>query len=266
MNIGIIGNGFVGNALYQNIKGKVEGLFVYDVNPLKSLSSYHEAINGDIIFVCIQTPMINKTGGGCDLSYINDFFNKLSYDCKGLIVIKSTVPIGTTQNLAKKRKDLKIVHNPEFLTERKAVEDFNELERKIIGGPEKFATILKEFYLYYFDCSDCMLVTSDESEAIKYFSNTFLSLKVTYFNLIFDLCKKTGMDFESVRKCVVSDKRIGDSHSFVPGFDGDRGFGGTCLPKDLNELLCVIEAHKLDSSIIKAVWEYNMNIRKLINW
>lgn len=109
-------------------------------------------------------------------------------------------------------------------------------------------------------------MTSDESEAIKYFRNSFLSLKVAYFNLIFDACEKAGMNFDTVRRCVALDQRIGESHSFVPGVDGDRGFGGTCFPKDLNALLCFFQAHDLNSSLLLSVWEYNMNIRKLINW
>jgi UDPglucose 6-dehydrogenase len=245
---------------------KIERIYLYDIDPAKSLSTYIEAVTCEIVFICLPTPMIDKKGGDCDLSFIINFSNMLNYDLPGLFVIKSTVPIGTTKSIATKRKDLKIIHNPEFLTERNAVDDFKKGERHIIGGPEKLGILLKKFYEYYFDDNDCILVTSDESEAIKYFSNTFLSLKVSYFNLMFDLCKKSDLDFETVRKAVVMDKRIGESHSFVPGCDGDRGFGGTCLPKDLNALLSFMEAKKLNTSILKSVWEYNRKIRKLINW
>jgi UDPglucose 6-dehydrogenase len=266
MNIGIIGNGVVGNAIYQNLKDKVKNIFIYDINPDKSRCSYQAAINSDIIFVCLPTPMLNKTGGACDLSYINDFFNQLPKDLKGLFVIKSTVPIGTTQNLANKRNELRIIHNPEFLTERNAIADFKNLHQYIIGGALQHALILKNFYVNYFEDCECILVTSDESEAIKYFRNSYLGLKVAYFNLIYDACEKLGMNFDTVRRCVVLDQRIGESHSFVPGVDGDRGFGGTCFPKDLNALLCFFQAHDLNSSLLLSVWEYNMSIRKLVNW
>lgn len=105
MNIGIIGNGVVGNAIYHNLKAKIKDIYVYDINPKQSRASYQEAINSDIIFVCLPTPMLKKTGGACDLSYINDFFDKLPNNLQGLFVIKSTVPIGTTKNLTIQRND-----------------------------------------------------------------------------------------------------------------------------------------------------------------
>lgn len=266
MKIGIIGNGVVGDAIHQNLVGKIDELYVYDVDPVKSLSSWDSAVNSDIVFICLPTPMLNRKSGVCDLSSINELFKKLTYGLTGLFVIKSTIPIGTTQNLSNQRKDLKIIHNPEFLTERNSVNDFNQLKRNIIGGPEKLTQVLKDFYLKYFEKSNCILVESNESEAIKYFSNIFLCLKVTYFNQLYDLCEKMGMDFETVRRCIVLDRRIGESHSFVPGFDGERGFGGKCFPKDINALIYFFKEHGLDEAMLMAAWEYNMKIRKNVNW
>lgn len=264
--VGIIGNGFVGNAIYQNLRFKIDNLFVYDVDPLKSLSDYEETINCDIIFVCLPTPMKDKMGGECNLGYINDFFKKLPTSLKGIFVIKSTVPIGTTKKLSILRKDLNIVHNPEFLTARNSVEDFNNSDRNIIGGNQKLSETLKAFYMNYFPHIPTVIVSSEESESIKYFSNTYLSVKVAYFNLMYDLCKKIGIDYENVRKGVISDKRIGESHSSVPGIDGDRGFGGTCFPKDLNALNETFRENNINTEILDSIWKYNMTVRKLIDW
>lgn len=266
MKVGIIGNGFVGNAIYQNLKDKVQNLFVFDVDETKRLSSYENTVKSDIVFVCLPTPMKDKMGGDCNLSYINDFFDSLPSDLDGIFVIKSTVPIGTTEKLSKKRKDLKIIHNPEFLTARNSVEDFNNADRNIIGGSEEASKKLESFYDHYFPHIPTVLVTSNESETIKYCSNTYLSLKVAYFNLMYDLCKSLEMDFEKVRKCVSLDKRIGESHTFVPGVDSDRGFGGTCFPKDLNALNCTLKENNLNGSILDEVWKYNMEIRNVIDW
>lgn len=266
MKVGIIGNGFVGNAIYQNIKDKIENLFVFDVDESKSINSYDDTLRSDIIFVCLPTPMKDKMGGECNLSYIDNFFDSLPSNLNGVFVIKSTVPIGTTKRLSEKRKDLNIIHNPEFLTARNSVEDFNNADRNIIGGNESSSLILKKFYDEYFSHIPTFLVSSDESEAIKYFSNTYLSVKVAYFNLLYDLCKKLEMNFESIRKCVSLDKRIGESHTFVPGIDGDRGFGGTCFPKDLNALNDTLKQHNLNESILEEIWKYNMQIRNVIDW
>lgn len=266
MKVGIIGNGFVGNAIYQNIKDKIQNLFVFDVDDSKRLSSYEDTIESDIIFVCLPTPMKDRMGGECNLSYIDNFFDSLPSNLNGIFVIKSTVPIGTTKRLSEKRNDLNIIHNPEFLTARNSVEDFNNADRNIIGGDESSSLILKKFYDEYFSHIPTFIVSSNESETIKYFSNTYLSVKVAYFNLLYDLCEKLEMDFESIRKCVSSDKRIGNSHTYVPGIDGDRGFGGTCFPKDLNALNDTLEKSELNSSILSEIWKYNMQIRNVIDW
>lgn len=266
MKVGIIGNGFVGNAIYQNLKDKVQDLLVFDVDESKSLNSREDTINSDIVFVCLPTPMKDKMGGECNLTYVEEFFDSLPDNLSGIFVIKSTVPIGTTKKLSNKRKDLKVIHNPEFLTARNSVEDFNSADRNIIGGEKEASEKLKSFYSQYFPHIPTFLVSSDESEAIKYFSNTYLSVKVAYFNLMYDLCEKININFENVREGVSLDKRIGESHTKVPGIDGDRGFGGTCFPKDLNALNYTFMENDLNHSILSEVWKYNMKIRNVIDW
>ena len=109
-------------------------------------------------------------------------------------------------------------------------------------------------------------MTSNESEAVKYFSNVFLAYKVAYFNKMYDFCEKHEMDYNDVRRGVVADPRIGKSHSEVPGVDNDRGFGGTCFPKDLNSLIAQFDEVGLDNSMFKEIWKYNEQIRTKIDW
>ena len=111
-----------------------------------------------------------------------------------------------------------------------------------------------------------IITSSDESEAIKYFSNTFLAYKVAYFNKIYDMCKAVGMDYDTVREGIIADSRIGESHTKVPGIDNDRGFGGTCFPKDINSLIKQMESHQIDAEMLKKVWEYNQSIRSVVDW
>jgi len=258
--IGIIGNGFVGNAVYQNLRDKVE-CKVYDVDKNRSLNTLEEVINQEFIFVCVPTPM--KSSGECNLSIINDFFQNLPDNLTGTFVIKSTVPIGTTKTYAERHN---VIHNPEFLTARNAVNDFANGERNIIGGDVELAVDFSKFYKKCFPKIPNIIVSSDESEAIKYFSNTFLAYKVAYFNKIYDLCQAVGMDYDRVCQGVTSDSRIGKSHTKVPGIDNDRGFGGTCFPKDLNSLIHQMESKGVNPEMLRKVWEYNQEIRSVVDW
>jgi len=258
--IGIVGNGFVGNAVHQNLKDKVS-CKVFDVDENKSPNTLDDVLLQKFIFVCLPTPM--KISGECDLSILDNFFQNLPQDVEGTFVIKSTVPIGTTKKYS---KDYKVIHNPEFLTARNAVEDFKNSERNIIGGERELCEKFAEFFHSIFPHIPNIITTSDESETIKYFSNTFLSLKVAYFNKMYDFCEKLDMNYETVCNGVTSDSRIGKSHSKVPGIDGDRGFGGTCFPKDLNSLTIQMESNGINADVLKSVWTYNQQIRKVIDW
>ena len=258
--IGIVGNGFVGNAVYQNLRDKVE-CKVYDVDKNRSLNTLEEVINQEFIFVCLPTPM--KSSGECNLSIINDFFQNLPDNLTGTFVIKSTVPIGTTKTYTERHN---VIHNPEFLTARNAVNDFANGERNIIGGDAELAVDFSKFYKKCFPKIPNIIVSSDESEAIKYFSNTFLAYKVAYFNKIYDLCQAVGMDYDRVCEGVTSDSRIGKSHTKVPGIDNDRGFGGTCFPKDLNSLIHQMESKGVNPEMLRKVWEYNQEIRSVVDW
>jgi UDPglucose 6-dehydrogenase len=258
--IGIVGNGFVGNAVYQNLRDKTS-CKVFDVDKNKSFNTLDEVLKQSFIFVCLPTPM--KSTGECDLSILDSFFKDLPKSVDGIFIIKSTVPIGTTKRYSKKYK---VIHNPEFLTARNAVEDFKNSERNVVGGDKNLCQQFVNFFKTIFPEIPSVITSSDESEAIKYFANTFLACKVAYFNKMYDLCEAVGMNYETVCSGVTSDSRIGKSHTQVPGIDNDRGFGGTCFPKDLNSLINQMEAHKIDSSILKSVWLYNQQVRTVIDW
>ena len=90
--------------------------------------------------------------------------------------------------------------------------------------------------------------------------------KVAYFNKVHDLCKAVGMNYNKVRHGITADSRIGKSHTQVPGVDMDRGFGGTCLPKDINSLINQMESHGVNADMLKAVWDYNQEIRTVFDW
>ena len=133
-------------------------------------------------------------------------------------------------------KNLQIVFNPEFLTERNAVQDFNNQNRIIIGGPGLQRLLSRIFFLKSFLTPMSLKLAPHHAEMIKYFTNPFLATKVSFANEMYDLCLKLNLDYDKVVEYAVLDKRIGKSHLNVPGPDGDFGFGGHCFPKDLSAL------------------------------
>jgi UDPglucose 6-dehydrogenase len=266
--IGVIGNGFVGNAI---IKGFLQyaDVKVFDKNELKSNDSFIDTINQDIVFICLPTPM-DKNTHQCDLSYINQFFDEVmtkSYNENTTFVIKSTVPIGTTENLCKRYNKLKIVHSPEFLTARTALIDFITPSRNIVGGKiENGTDKIKELYEFRFPGVKCFTMSSNESEFVKYFANSFFANKVSFFNEMYLLCSKMDLDWNNIVGGVMSDGRIGISHYQVPGHDGDFGFGGTCFPKDINAFIKTFEENNIDPLMLRSAWERNLSVRKNKDW
>lgn len=263
--IGIIGNGFVGNAIYQNVKNYYS-TFVYDKLPEKCLNSINEVLNCDFIFICVPTPMIDAEGGVCNISILKSIFLEIPLNTKGIFILKSTIPIGVTDELLNKRKDLKIIHNPEFLTASNAVNDFANTERNIFGGDYETCLKVSELLKKITPNAKNIFVSTKESETIKYFSNTFLATKVAYFNLMYDLSELLKLNYSNLVEGVCSDSRIGFSHSKVPGPDGYKGFGGTCFPKDINALINTLKVNKVNSEILEEIWKYNKLIRSKWDW
>lgn len=268
ISIGVIGNGFVGSAI---VKGFLQynDVKVYDANESKASHSLIDTIKQDIVFVCLPTPMFKDTLE-CDISYITNFFNTIiTLPCNPntIFVIKSTVPIGTTEDLCKKFNPIKIIHSPEFLTARTALIDFITPSRNVIGGKSENGTnLVKELYEYRFPGVKCFLMSSHESEFIKYFTNTFFATKVSFFNEMFLLVEKLGLNWNTILEGVMSDGRIGISHYQVPGHDGDFGFGGTCFPKDINAFIKTFEKNEINPIVLKSVWKRNETVRKNKDW
>ena len=168
--IGIVGNGFVGNAVYQNLRDKVKTK-IYDVDKNRCLNPLEEVIQQDFIFVCLPTPM--RMDGSCDLSILDKFFEDLPDHLTGTFVIKSTVPVGTTKKYTERHN---VIHNPEFLTARNAVEDYAKAERNVVGGNKELCVDFVRFFEQCFPEIPSIITSSDESEAIKYFSLSLIHI------------------------------------------------------------------------------------------
>lgn len=213
------------------------------------------------IFLGVGTP--ENKDGTANLQYIFDVCDEIAdtmNDYK-VIVIKSTVPVGTAQTLRKRIKerlkkdiDFDIVSNPEFLREGSAVNDFLRPDRVVIGSKsEKALAIVRDIYRPLYLLETPIVSTSNETaELIKYASNTMLALKISFINEMANLCDKVGGDVYQVATAMGMDKRIG-SKFLHPG----PGYGGSCFPKDVSALAKVSDSFGYDFKISKAILEVN---------
>ena len=269
MNIGIIGQGFVGNAIYQKLK-KYYKVFTYDIQAKLCNSDLDEVLNRcKIIFVCLPTPM-NKDGS-CNLDILDntlETINKASADVEGrIVVIKSTIIPGSTHNFQLKYRYVDLVFNPEFLTEANAVDDFENQTRLLLGGPKRATTKIKQIFSAAFRKTPRIIKTDAKTaELVKYVTNTFLATKVSFANEIYQLCESLDLDYDKIIEYATLDPRLGDSHWGVPGPDGDFGFGGHCFPKDLAAIIEITKENNITNNVLKAAQTTNNTVRSNRDW
>ena len=263
MNIGIIGYGFVGESQAFAF-APVCNVKVFDIDKTKTTHSLEEVLKQDFIFVCLPTPMLES--GEQDLSYIENFFSGISLDNKDTIfILKSTVLPKTTKYLIEKYK-FNIVFSPEFLTEKNAKLDMLTQSRIIIGGSVEHSERVLELFKLRFGNRHYILTDSTSAEIIKYMSNNFLSVKVSFVNEYYDLANEIGGNWNDIIEGFVSDPRIGNSHTKTPGPDGKRGFGGTCFPKDINAMIQYSKTNNVEMNTLEAAWKTNLRIRPEQDW
>ena len=266
-NIGIIGQGFVGNAIYQKFRNYFD-VKTFDLDESKRTTDTLEEVveASDVVFVCVPTPM-KRVDGSCDISIVESVVSKINNVGKDVIVvIKSTIPPTTTEMFNNTFKSITIVFNPEFLTEANAVKDFENQSKIILGGPRKGTTLLKQIYRLVFPSTPIIKTGSTHAEMVKYLTNTFLATKVSFANEIYQVCDKLGLDYDKVVEYATYDERLGKSHWSVPGPDGDLGFGGHCFPKDLSAMLKLTQMLNTTNNVLSATEKTNQEVRTDKDW
>lgn len=275
--LGIIGMGFVGKAVHATLK-KHFPVITYDKyatgnSMVPSVAALCEKTC--IIFVCVPTPMLKN--GACDVSIVESVCAEIA-ECKERItvIIKSTVIPGTTHSLNKKYDNLSVIFNPEFLTEANAVRDFRDQERIIIGNGRDRAEALALLRIYEtaFPTAKIILTDSTAAEMLKYCTNTFLALKVSFANEIYQICKAQDINYKELIELVMLDKRIGSTHWKVPGpmpasDNSGRmlpGFSGSCFVKDINALIYHAEKLGVDPKVLLGAWQKNLEVRPERDW
>lgn len=252
--ISIIGLGFVGSSMYDSfLLNNIKNISVYDKFKNGGIGSFKKCLRSDIMFLCLPT-LFNEEDKCYDKSSILETcLNLEEANYNGIIIIKSTIEPGTCSILSDKFSNLKIIHNPEFLSAKSALNDFHN-QKHIVLGKGKNCTNediqeVEDFYKKYYN-ADISICSSHESESMKIFCNSFYSIKIQFFTELYLLCQKNGTDFDTVRDLMLKNDWINPMHTKVPGPDGNISYGGLCFPKDTNALNEYMKKNNTPNSIL----------------
>ena len=267
MKIGIVGQAYVGTAIKIGFESYYD-LETYDkFDSSKSTCNLKRLVDiCDVIFVCVPTPM--DKDGSCHTGIVEEVISEINqYSNKSqIVVIKSTVSPGTTERMNKKYKKVSVIFNPEFLTEANFIEDFKNQTRIILGGTRKGTNKLRQVYSKVFPKAHIIKTHSTIAELVKYMTNSYLATKVSFANEMYEICEKFDMDYDKVVEYATLDERLGVTHWSVPGPDGELGYGGHCLPKDINALISVAHELGINTEVLEAVVETNDRVREDRDW
>jgi len=249
--IGIMGVGMVGGALAKTFTSPI----LYD--PYKKLGSKEELNTAESIFICVPTPY-DEVKGGFDLSIVEESFKLL--EGSKVVIIKSTVLPGTTEYFQKKYPQHKVLFNPEFLTESSADQDMCYPDRQIVGYTKESFTVAGDIMQLLPLAPFERVMPAGEAEMVKYFGNTWFSVKVVFANQMYDMCTALGIDYDAVKEGAAADKRIGRTHLEI-FHKGYRGYGGKCLPKDTRALIQKARALGVSLKLLEVTEEINNGLR-----
>lgn len=286
--VGVLGAGFVGGSLIQVLLER--GVRVASWDPKQEsfpdgahdVPSFLKHNRPFLVFVCVPTPM--SESGRCDTSIVDRVITEVG-DAPGerIIVLKSTVPPGYTDGwngtFARRGDDkIRVVFCPEFLREATALEDMRSQKRIVLGGPRPWVNEVKQFFERVFPDATIHKTSAANAELVKYVTNAFLAVKVSFANEVAQLAEALdaaglNVDYDRVVDIACEDERLGRSHWKVPGpmpaddsGEPARGFGGSCFVKDLNALMCVARQRGVDPKVMAAAWAKNLEVRPGRDW
>ena len=264
MNLGIIGNGFVGSAVEYGFSVDTEQFIVdpkFNDNTLKDLVNW----NAEITFVCVPTPQ-QDTHMDVDTSIARTVLQELNMlEYKGVVVVKSTITPHHLKQFKTLYSNLRLVYNPEFLTEANSKQEFINPHMQILGGELLDCIAVEQAYINHSRVKIVPTFKTDLTSAslIKYTINSWLATKVSFFNELFHLHQSSNAEtsWEQFTDMLKRDPRVGDSHMQVPGPSGEFGFGGHCLPKDTKALLYYSKLEGAPLDLLDEVVKSNSDIR-----
>lgn len=257
MRITIAGYGSIGQYV-EEVFGRRHDTTAYD--PPKGLGRQQDLTEADFVFLCVPTPSL--PGGECDTSIVEELVSQV--EVREAIVCQSTVAAGTIERLLRiYRKPL--VYVPEYAGESPD-HLYRRLENRnffIYGGYEPAASRVRALFEDAYGAGRRHFVVPPAvAEIVKYMENSFLAMKVAFCNEFYDLCGAFGADYEAVRQLWLEDQRIAPSHTMVTA---ERGFGGTCLPKDVAAVCATARQAGVPLEIMEAVQRVNQRHRAAVN-
>jgi UDPglucose 6-dehydrogenase len=223
--------------------------------------------DAEAVFIAVGTPS-RRGDGFADLTYVYEAAAEIADALRNyaVIVTKSTVPVGTTskvEEIIRKRRpnaEFDVASNPEFLREGSAIEDFQRPDRVVVGSEsDRARAVMRALYrpLFLNDKTPFVFTARETSELIKYASNAFLAMKITFINEMADLCERSGADIQDVSRGIGLDGRIGSKF-----LNAGPGYGGSCFPKDTLALVRQAAEFGAPSRIIESVIDVNANRKK----
>ena len=256
--VSVIGLGFVGGSMFRSFNEKGVSVFGYDKYKKDiDMGPLDLCLNTKISFLCLPT-LFNKEKKCYDKNAIHNvctFLNEKKY--KGVVVVKSTVEPQTISLLCDKYSNLEFIHNPEFLTARTAFHDFHNQTHIVLGKSKNCSLenydLVYRFYNKNYPRAQISICSSDESECMKIFVNTFYSTKIQIFNEFYLLCKEMNVDYNNVKELMLKNNWFTPHHTYVPGPDGKLSYGGACFPKDTSALLEHMKKLKTPHMVLDSV-------------
>jgi|TARA_B100001057_G_scaffold450284_1_gene492190 UDPglucose 6-dehydrogenase len=264
LKLGIVGHGFVGSAVANGFDIDTEQFIVDTKQNNNTLEQLVNDFDPSITFICVPTPQ-QDSHYDVDVSIARQTLQDLTnLKYKGIVVIKSTI---TPHHLTQFKKDfkLKIVYNPEFLTEANSFDDFINPNMQVLGGKWRDCDSVEKAYVRHSSVKTVPTFKVDliTASLIKYTINSWLATKVIWFNQLKDLYDDSGAraSWKQFTDMLNEDPRVGDSHMQVPGPDGIKGFGGHCFPKDTKALLYYSKLKSKKLRALEHIIKYNAEYR-----
>lgn len=266
-SIGVVGHrGMVGKTTFDWFKNKAEHVDYKVIGySLEDTASKAETLQADLLFVCVPTPFdwkTNKFDGSIVESVIKEIDENSSKE-NPVVVIKSTMPIGSTQKLQEKYPRLKLLFNPEFLSEKTCYADFQNPDRQFVGYTDQSYDEAIKVLNTLPESPYGAIMPVKEAELLKYINNVHGTIEIMESNMYWEVCQKEGLDYDRVLKGALASKWLGvpmGRHYRVIYHKGKRGFGGKCFPKDINAWVEYLDKNGIDSQLPTAVREMNKRI------
>ncbi|RQW81446.1 MAG: UDP-glucose/GDP-mannose dehydrogenase family protein, partial [Geobacter sp.] len=222
--------------------------------------------NSRYFFLGVPTPM--NDDGSQDLSNVDDAIKSIVEvaNSRKVIIIKTTILPGTCRKYAEMYPNHDFVHNPEFLTERRAKLEFINAPRIILGGEDHVTEEVERLYRTRFTHTPIYKTTWEGAEVAKYMANCFYAVKVSFMNEMYDVARHVGVKYNDLRDMLLASGWVNPMHTDVPGHDGERGYGGKCFPKDVKAFIHWARECGLGSDLVEAADKANERIRKEKDW